>query len=260
MYTAKHIQFSEKHAEALPAYYRLQQTIMDKLVNGEWQAGKQLPSERQFAQTTGFSVGTVRKALENMVHQGYLVRIQGKGTYVTKSIIDKNAVKYYRLRRNLSEQDVSLSVELLSMEEVPRQAEMDRRFAVPEDIPSFLRIERLFSGEQGEERCPVALSTSYIPLPFGEPLKRAMSGELEDFSLYLLIEKYCRLPVLNSRELLEIEMIAERESEIMDLPVSAPVISSFMVSTSYDDTIVEFRKSLIRTEPLGLIRLHNFRE
>ena len=119
MYTAKHIQFSEKHAEALPAYYRLQQTIMDKLVNGEWQAGKQLPSERQFAQTTGFSVGTVRKALENMVHQGYLVRIQGKGTYVTKSIIDKNAVKYYRLRRNLSEQDVSLSVELLSMEEVP---------------------------------------------------------------------------------------------------------------------------------------------
>ena len=70
MYTAKHIQFSEKHAEALPAYYRLQQTIMDKLVNGEWQAGKQLPSERQFAQTTGFSVGTVRKALENMVHQG----------------------------------------------------------------------------------------------------------------------------------------------------------------------------------------------
>jgi len=230
MYTAKHIQFSEKHAEALPAYYRLQQTIMDKLVNGEWQAGKQLPSERQFAQTTGFSVGTVRKALENMV------------------------------RRNLSEQDVSLSVELLSMEEVPRQAEMDRRFAVPEDIPSFLRIERLFSGEQGEEHCPVALSTSYIPLPFGEPLKRAMSGELEDFSLYLLIEKYCRLPVLNSRELLEIEMIAERESEIMDLPVSAPVISSFMVSTSYDDTIVEFRKSLIRTEPFGLIRLHNFRE
>ena len=81
-------------------FYRLQQTIMDKLVNGEWQAGKQLPSERQFAQTTGFSVGTVRKALENMVHQGYLVRIQGKGTYVTKSIIDKNAVKYYRLRRN----------------------------------------------------------------------------------------------------------------------------------------------------------------
>ena len=78
-----------------------------------------------------------------------------------------------------------------------------------------------------------------------------MSGELEDFSLYLLIESIVRLPVLNSRELLEIEMIAERESEIMDLPVSAPVISSFMVSTSYDDTIVEFRKSLIRTEPFG---------
>lgn len=219
--TQQNISSFLRNTRALPAIIVFSKRLWISSVNGEWQAGKQLPSERQFAQTTGFSVGTVRKALENMVHQGYLVRIQGKGTYVTKSIIDKNAVKYYRLRRNLSEQDVSLSVELLSMEEVPRQAEMDRRFAVPEDIPSFLRIERLFSGEQGEEHCPVALSTSYIPLPFGEPLKRAMSGELEDFSLYLLIEKYCRLPVLNSRELLEIEMIAERESEIMDLPVSA---------------------------------------
>lgn len=217
---------------------------MDKLVNGEWHAGKQLPSERQFAKTTGFSVGTVRKALENMVHRGYLVRIQGKGTYVTKSIIDKNAVKYYRLRRNLSEQDVSLSVELLSMEEVPHH----------------LRIERLFRGEEADERCPVAMSISYIPLPFGEPLKRAMSGELEDFPLYLLIEKYCRLPVLKSRELLDIETLAEREAAIMNVPVSSTLISSFMVSTSYDGTIVEFRKSLIRTEPFGLIRLHNFRE
>ena len=153
-----------------------------------------------------------------------------------------------------------MRVELLSMEEVPREAGMDERFAVSEDISSFLRIERLFRGERGETHCPVALSISYIPLPFGEPLKKARSGELEDFSLSLLIEKYCRLPVLNSRELLDIETLAERESQIMDLPPASPVISSFMVSTSYDDAIVEFRKSLIRTSPFGLIRLHTFRE
>lgn len=232
MYTAKHIQFSEKHAEALPAYYRLQQTIMDKLVNGEWQAGKQLPSERQFAQTTDSVWERCVKLWKIWCIRGTSSVFREKEPMSPRVLSTRMPSNIIGCGRNLSEQDVSLSVELLSMEEVPRQAEMDRRFAVPEDIPSFLRIERLFSGEQGEERCPVALSTSYIPLPFGEPLKRAMSGELEDFSLYLLIEKYCRLPVLNSRELLEIEMIAERESEIMDLPVSAPVISSFMVSTS----------------------------
>ena len=66
------LQLSPRYSEALPMYYRLQQTLIDKIICQGWKAGMQLPSEREIAATMGISVGTVRKALENMVHKGYL--------------------------------------------------------------------------------------------------------------------------------------------------------------------------------------------
>ena len=64
------LQLSPRYSEALPMYYRLQQTLIDKIICQDWKAGMQLPSEREIAATMGISVGTVRKALENMVHKG----------------------------------------------------------------------------------------------------------------------------------------------------------------------------------------------
>ena len=63
------LQLSPRYSEALPMYYRLQQTLIDKIICQDWKAGMQLPSEREIAATMGISVGTVRKALENMVHK-----------------------------------------------------------------------------------------------------------------------------------------------------------------------------------------------
>ena len=104
------LQLSPRYSEALPMYYRLQQTLIDKIICQDWKAGMQLPSEREIAATMGISVGTVRKALENMVHKGYLSRIQGKGTFVAENTLDRNNVKYYRLRKSLTDQDTSLRV------------------------------------------------------------------------------------------------------------------------------------------------------
>ena len=49
------------------------------------------------------------------------------------------------------------------------------------------------------------MSESYIPLPFGEGLMNISPAEMEELSLYLLIEKYCHFPVLRSCEQLGVE-------------------------------------------------------
>ena len=40
------LQLSPRYSEALPMYYRLQQTLIDKIICQDWKAGMQLPSER----------------------------------------------------------------------------------------------------------------------------------------------------------------------------------------------------------------------
>ena len=49
------LQLSPRYSEALPMYYRLQQTLIDKIICQDWKAGMQLPSEREIAATMGIT-------------------------------------------------------------------------------------------------------------------------------------------------------------------------------------------------------------
>ena len=66
----------------LPKYYLLKKGILNKIETGEYQEGAMIESERELMERYQFSRITVRKAIDELVNEGYLYRIQGKGTYV----------------------------------------------------------------------------------------------------------------------------------------------------------------------------------
>lgn len=66
----------------LPKYYLLKKEILNKIETGEYQEGSMIESERELTECYQFSRITVRKAIDELVNEGYLYRIQGKGTYV----------------------------------------------------------------------------------------------------------------------------------------------------------------------------------
>lgn len=246
----------QNQAEIVPAYHRLRQAMIDKLISGDWTPGVRLPSERQLARETGLCVGTVRKAFESMTQQGYLVRIQGKGTFVAESTINASEVRYYSIRTRLESQDVSLSIRLLSRDEAPLSAvPADMRIS-SDTVSSFLRIRRLFVGKREDTTAPVVVTTSYFPLPLCAELKRVTKRELERVSLYLLTEKYCGCTVTRSDELLRAEAARASVAELLDLPDGTPIIVAHMQSFSAKSLMLELRESHIRTTPFGLVRTH----
>lgn len=67
---------------AIPLYYQLKEIIRDKIMNGEWKEGDDIPSETTLAEDFEISRATVRQALGELVSEGMLTRKRGKGTYV----------------------------------------------------------------------------------------------------------------------------------------------------------------------------------
>lgn len=258
--SATGIMLSEQQADIVPAYHRLRQAMLDKLVSGDWTPGSRLPSERQLARDTGLCVGTVRKAFETMVHQGYLVRIQGKGTFVAENTINENEVRYYSIRKRLEAQDVTLSVRLLAKEETPLSALPPGFPPLAPSVTSLLRIRRLFmgGGDAGSARwhCPLVLTTSWFPLPLCADLREVSARELEKVSLYLLAEKYCGRAAARSEELLRAEAADPDTARFLELAPGTPVISALMLSFTARGLVQELRESHIRTEPFGLVRAH----
>lgn len=72
-----------------PLYEQIEKDIKEKIENGELNEGDQIGSQNELAKSYNVSVITVKKALLNLITNGYLYARVGKGTYVAKGSTEK---------------------------------------------------------------------------------------------------------------------------------------------------------------------------
>ena len=75
-------------ASAMPLYYQLQEELRNTINAGIYKAGEMIPTEKVLELKYGVSRITVRKAIEELAHEGLLTKKQGKGTVVTRKIVE----------------------------------------------------------------------------------------------------------------------------------------------------------------------------
>ncbi|RJR17040.1 MAG: GntR family transcriptional regulator [Nitrospiraceae bacterium] len=63
-------------------YMQLYNILRRKIESGEWATGSLLPTEKEISILHQVSVITVRTAMSHLVKEGFLIRTQGKGTFV----------------------------------------------------------------------------------------------------------------------------------------------------------------------------------
>lgn len=66
----------------IPYYYQLQGLLRQQIVRGRWQEGDQVPSEKQLCEQYAVSRTTVRQAVGQLVLEGLVHHVKGKGTFV----------------------------------------------------------------------------------------------------------------------------------------------------------------------------------
>lgn len=66
---------------SVPKYIQLKKEIQSWIYSGRIKSNEQLPSEHELSRLFSMSRQTVRQAIGEMVQEGHLYRIQGKGTY-----------------------------------------------------------------------------------------------------------------------------------------------------------------------------------
>ena len=65
-----------------PIYYRIQESIRRRIVDGEFRVGDRLPSETELARDFRTTRVTVRHALSRLAYDGLILRQAGRGTFV----------------------------------------------------------------------------------------------------------------------------------------------------------------------------------
>lgn len=68
-----------------PIYQRVKQAIISQITAGVWKPHQRVPSESELVNELGVSRMTINRALRELTSEGYLMRMQGVGTFVSEA-------------------------------------------------------------------------------------------------------------------------------------------------------------------------------
>lgn len=71
-------------------YEQIKQYLLENIQKGVYVPDRPIPPERELAAGLGVNRMTVRRAVEELMYDGYLIRKKGSGTYLTKEKVRKD--------------------------------------------------------------------------------------------------------------------------------------------------------------------------
>jgi len=223
---------------SIPLYYQLEQMIKDMIDNEQLLPGQRAPSERELAETLGISRMTVRAAMSNLVADGYLFSVSGKGTFVASPKMHQNLLELNSFTEDMRKRGLKPGARLLEMDvssEASSKVYWVLGLAEQEEL---IRIYRLRTAD-GE---PMCLETSYLPRNLFPWL---FEEDLESGSLYQALESR-GIELARAEEQLEATVVRETESRLLTVPVGYPALLIERTTYTRGDKPIEYVKSLYR--------------
>lgn len=125
-----------------PLYDQLKQKIKDAIEQGIYKQGQKLHNETELCEIYGVSRITVRRAILELADEGFLERKQGKGTFVTRTKIERELVSVDGFTDFSKHLGKSPSKKILVCEEIKATSEIAEALKIAIDSP-VLRLVRL---------------------------------------------------------------------------------------------------------------------
>ena len=134
------------------------QTLKRNIQEGTYPYGTALPAERELAESFGLNRSTVRAAIQTLVEEGLLKKVQGKGTFVMRHARD-NAYTHFRgMSELLKNHGYVPSSRILYTGPTPAGYKLSHLLQVGEDTVLY-RIMRLRLGNG----LPVSIENTFVP-------------------------------------------------------------------------------------------------
>ena len=80
---------------AVALHHQIKEDVFLHLRSGRWPPGFELPSEESLCRHYGVSRGTLRRAISDLVSDGYIERQRGRGTFVSRPKLESGVVGSY---------------------------------------------------------------------------------------------------------------------------------------------------------------------
>jgi GntR family transcriptional regulator len=231
-----------------PLYRQARRELQRVVESGRFRPGDMLPSETVIATAMGISVGTLRNAVDELVHEHVLVRRQGKGTFVTLHSDERFLFQFFHVEARAD----------FPAESAPREREYPKvecvafgRARADEAEAAALRIKpgdpviridnRLSLGGRAVVHDHLSIAAHTFKA-LSEKRFRERPG-----TIYSLYQSDFGITVLTARERVRAAAASAQTARILGVALGSPVLEVHRVALTFGDKPVEYRISTIHT-------------
>lgn len=223
-----------------PLYKGVQRALMEQLATGDLKPGQLIPSERQLATEYNVSIGTLRKAIDELVENRILIRQQGKGTYVASHDRERLLFYFFHIVPHKGVKSYPL-VESVFFHKALANDEVAARLNIALGTPIFhVRNKLSLLGEV------VSVDDISIDQARFEKLSAAQFKERPN-TIYNLYQEAFGITVVRTDERLRAEAASVEHAKLLQITAGTPVLTIRRTAFDMRDEPVELRISTVNT-------------
>ncbi len=227
-------------AEDVPLYKDVKRRLTRALTCGEWKPGAVIPPERELAQRFGTSIGTVRKAVDELAAENILIRQQGRGTFVARHTRERELFYFLHVVPQRGAKRYP-DVELLSFARGKADRAAAQALGIAQGEPVF-RIRNVLR----LDGAPVIVDDIALPASRFPGLTHAALRDRPS-TIYNLYQDAFGVSVVRTRERVRAALADDATARLLRVGVGAPLLAIRRVALTYDEAPVEYRVSLVNT-------------
>ena len=227
-------------AAGMPLYRVVKRSLLNAIEAGSCPPGETLPSETEIAGAMGVSIGTLRRAVDELAAEHILVRRQGRGTFVATHNTDRFLFQFFHVERADGLREAPrvdlVSFERLRADDEPAEA-LQLRIGDPViQIENRLRL-------QGSA---VIYDRLTLPSTLFKGLTEKRFRERPG-TIYQLYQSDFGISVLRAKERARAASADRNAVRVLGLPFGQPVMQVHRTALTFGDRPVEHRISIINT-------------
>lgn len=198
----------------IPLYVQVREKLREELAHSE--AGTMIPTEAALEQRFGVSRITIRKAIDDLVAEGLLVRQQGRGTFreVPKLVHELNNITSW------TEQMNALGYSPRTVAREVAEIAPPRKIVTLLELPPGEKVIQIRRTRLANDE-PITLMVNYLP---GSLVPGILDADNKLESLYEFLKVQYQLLPAEAVDTVETRAASETESEKLQIEPWSPVL------------------------------------
>jgi GntR family transcriptional regulator len=233
---------------SLPLYRQVKRELQKIVEDGHYGPGKPLPGEATLALALQVSIGTLRHAVDELVHEHVLVRRQGKGTFVAPHSRARFMFQFFHVEPRWDPED-----------DMPRGQEFPEiaciAFAREQADEAEAHALRIKPGAAVFRIDNKLMLQRQVVVHDRLTLSAALFRHLTEKryaerpgTIYALYQTDFGITVLRAQERARAVAASRAVARVLGVAPGAPVMEVHRVALSFGDRPVEYRVSTINTQ------------